>query len=133
MLANETAELHLFDFQTTTFFLQDPQVTAVVSEVGDWKYWLQITGSKQQWLGQEVTPDINAVFNFEEQCMIFNHYTEDGSAYSWLLKFEKREALERFQEGIARAQWEHLNEMKWAKIKDSRARLCAGSVQQPCA
>jgi hypothetical protein len=122
VLTNEHAELHLFDFQTTTFFLQDPEVTAVVSEVGDWKYWLQITGSKQQWLGQEVTPDINAVFNFEEQCMIFNHYTEDGSAYSWLLKFKEREALERFQEGIARAQWEHLNEMKWAKIKEQSER-----------
>lgn len=122
VLANEQAELHLFDFQTTTFFLQDKEVTAVVSETGDWKYWLQITGSKQQWLGQEVTPDINAVFNFEEQCMIFNHYTDDGSAYSWLLKFKEREALERFQEGIARAQWEHLNEMKWAKIKEQSER-----------
>ena len=122
VLANEPAELHLFDFQTTTFILQDQNVTAVVSEIGDWKYWLQITGTKQQWLGQEVTPDINAVFNFEEQCMIFNHYTEDGSAYSWLLRFKERDALEGFQEGIARAQWEHLNEMKWAKIKEKSER-----------
>ena len=118
VLANERAALHLFDFQTTSFFLQDQEVQAVVSEIGDYKYWLQITGSKQAWLGQEVSPDINAVFNFEEQCMIFNHYTEDGSAYSWLLKFNDREALERFQEGIARAQWEHLNETKWQKIKE---------------
>ena len=123
VLANENAALHLFDFSTTSFFLQDQNVKAVVSEVGNWTYWLQITGSKQQWLGQEVTPDINAVFNFEELCMIFNHYTEDGSAYSWLLKFNDRESLERFQEGIARAQWEHLNEMKWAKaIKEKSDR-----------
>ena len=120
VLANEKAELHLFDFQSGTFILQDESVQATVSETGNWKYWLQITGGKQQWLGQEVVPDINPVFNFEYLSFIFNHYTEDGSAYSWLLKFEDRETEERFQEGLMQALWEHLNEMKWQKaVKES--------------
>ncbi|EMC95758.1 hypothetical protein BAUCODRAFT_70801 [Baudoinia panamericana UAMH 10762] len=120
ILVNEKAELHLFDFQSGTFILQDAEVHATVTEVGNWKYWLQITGSKQQWLGQEVVPDINPVFNFEYLSFIFNHYTEDGSAYSWLLKFKDRETEERFQEGLMQALWEHLNETKWQKaVKDA--------------
>lgn len=45
ILAQETAELHLFDFQTSTFVIQDRSVTATVSNVGDWDYWLQINGA----------------------------------------------------------------------------------------
>jgi hypothetical protein len=119
-LADEEAELHLFDFQSGTFILQDESVRAAVFEVGNWKYWLQISGEDKQWLGQEVVPDINPVFNFEYLSFIFNHYTEDGSAYSWLLKFKDRETEERFQEGLMQALWEHLNETKWQKaVKDA--------------
>lgn len=114
-LAKEDAELHLFDFQSGTFVLQDDDVEVTVLEVGKWKYWLQIAGDKQQWLGQEVVQDINPVFNFEYLSFIFNHYTEDGSAYSWLLKFKDRETEERFQEGLMQALWEHANETKWQK------------------
>ncbi|WPH00388.1 VID27-domain-containing protein [Acrodontium crateriforme] len=119
VLANEQAELHLFDFESGTFIQQDEQVTAIVSEVGNWQYWIDITGKTQQWLGQAVVPDINPVFNFEYLSFIFNHYTEDGSAYSWLLKFKEREILERFQEGLMQALWEHLNETKWKNAKDT--------------
>ncbi|KAK5169005.1 Vacuolar import and degradation protein 27 [Saxophila tyrrhenica] len=118
VLANQRAELHLFDFNTTTFLRQDDAVQAVVSEIGNWKYWLQITGSKQQWLGQEVGSDMNPVFNFEEQCLIFNHYSDEGAAYSWLLRFKEREELEEFQQGFMQAMWEHANEMKWQKAVD---------------
>lgn len=120
VLASEHAELHLFDFTSGTFILQDDQVHTQVTEIGDWKYWLQISGVKQDWLGQEVVPDINPVFNFEYLSFIFNHYTEDGSAFSWLLKFKDRETEERFQEGLMQALWEHQNEAKWGKaIKDA--------------
>ena len=120
VLANERAELHLFDFQSGTFVLQDEDVQVNVSETGNWKYWLQIMGDKQAWLGQEVVPDINPVFNFEYLSFIFNHYTEDGSAYSWLLKFKDRKTEERFQEGLMQALWEHSNETKWGKaVKDA--------------
>ncbi|CAK4032188.1 Vacuolar import and degradation 27 [Lecanosticta acicola] len=116
VLADESAELHLFDFQSGTFILQDADVQAIVQETGNWTYWLQISGNKQQWLGQEVMPDINPVFNFEYLSFIFNHYTEDGSAYSWLLKFKDRDTLTQFQEGLMQAMWEHLNQMKWQKM-----------------
>jgi hypothetical protein len=120
VLAEEEAELHLFDFQTGTFILQDASVRAMVIETGRYQYWLQIAGDKQQWLGQEVTQDINPVFNFEYLSFIFNHYAKDGAAYSWLLKFKDRETEERFQEGLMQALWEHLNEAKWAKtVKDA--------------
>lgn len=118
ILAKETAELHLFDFPSGTFVLQDPSVTATVSETGTWQYWLQISGKDREWLGQPVVADINPVFNFEYLSFIFNHYTEDGSAYSWLLRFKDQPTEERFQEGLMQALWEQLNEMKWVKVKE---------------
>lgn len=119
VLTKERAELHLFDFQTGTFVLQDSNVTATVTEVGDWKYWLQISGENKDWLGQEVVADINPVFNFEYLSFIFNHYDEAGSAYSWLLRFKDQETEEKFQQGLLQALWEQLNEVKWTKVKDN--------------
>ncbi|KAK8170177.1 vacuolar import and degradation protein [Phyllosticta citrichinensis] len=118
VLSHEKAELHLFDFESGAFILQDSEVTASVSEIDNWKYWLHITSEKREWLGQPVVPDINPVFNFEYLSFIFNHYTEDGSAYSWLLRFKDQETEERFQQGLMQALWEHLNQVKWAKTKD---------------
>ncbi|KAL8812602.1 MAG: hypothetical protein Q9200_000897 [Gallowayella weberi] len=118
VLCKERAELHLFDFPSGSFMLQDPSVTATVFEFGKWQYWLQITGSEREWLGQAVVADINPVFNFEYLSFIFNHYTQDGSAYSWLLRFKDQETEERFQEGLMRALWEQLNEVKWTKSTD---------------
>ena len=119
VLVHEAAELHLFDFQSGAFVLQDAEVGAVVSEVGDWNYWLQISGEKGDWLGQTVVPELNPVFNFEYLSFIFNHYPEDGSAYSWLLRFKDSSRLEKFQEGLMQALWEHLNQTKWLKTKEA--------------
>ncbi|EEP82731.1 conserved hypothetical protein [Uncinocarpus reesii 1704] len=117
ILAEETAELHLFDFNSGTFILQDHRVTATISEIGTWQYWLQISGAEREWLGQPIIADLNPVFNFEYLSFIFNHYTEDGSAYSWLLRFKDQTTEERFQEGLMQALWEHLHELKWSKTK----------------
>jgi len=118
VLAAETAELHLFDFQSGSFIIQDPLVKATVSEVGKWEYWLQITGKERDWLGQAVVADINPVFNFEFLSFIFNAYTPEGQAYSWLLRFRDQETIVRFQEGLMQALWEQLNEIKWSKSKE---------------
>ena len=116
IFVKERAELHLFDFNSGSFILQDPSVVATVSETGTWQYWLQITGSEKEWLGQRVFADLNPVFNFEYLSFIFNHYTDDGSAYSWLLRFRDQATEERFQDGLMRALWEQLNETKWTKV-----------------
>ena len=117
-LTKERAELHLFDFSSGTFIQQDPSVTATVTRVGDWQYWLQINGKNRNWLGQAVNEDINPVFNFDYLSFIFNHYTRDGSPYSWLLRFSDQPAEERFQEGLLQALWEKLNQTKWVKVKN---------------
>jgi len=119
LLAQENAELHLFDFPTGTFKLQDNNVTATVTEIGDWQYWLHIVGNDREWLGQPIVDDINPVFNFEFKSFIFNHYLEDGSAYSWLLRFKDQEQLGSIQNGVMQALWEHLNQVKWQKAKDT--------------
>ncbi len=129
VLAKERAELHLFDFQSGAFILQDPSVVATVSEVGTWKYWLQISNDEKDWLGQPVIADINPVFNFEYLSFIFNHYTEDGSAYSWLLRYRNQETLERFQEGLMQALWEQLNEVKWRKTDEEERQYVLDAFQ----
>ena len=118
VLATAHAELHLFDFDSQTFVIQEQHVDATVSEIGNWQYWLQISSKQKEWLGQNVVADLNPVFNFEYLSFIFNHYTEDGSAYSWLLRFKDQETMEGFQEGVMQALWEQLNEIKWVKAKD---------------
>ncbi|KAK3293034.1 VID27 cytoplasmic protein-domain-containing protein [Chaetomium fimeti] len=118
MLAAEVAELHFFDFPSGAFVQQDASVTATVTETGDWQYWLQVKSADRDWLGIPVVADINPVFNFEFLSFIFNQFSDDGSAYSWLLRFKDQATLERFQEGLLQALWEQLNEMKWSKVKD---------------
>lgn len=118
ILTSEGAELHLFDFVSGSFIIQDSETKATVSEVGKWKYWLQIAGKDRDWLGQEVVADINPVFNFEFLSFIFVAYTPDGQAYSWLLRFKDQESMVRFQEGLMQAFWEQLNETKWSKNKE---------------
>ncbi|KAK6206764.1 VID27 cytoplasmic protein [Colletotrichum tabaci] len=116
--ATEQSELHFFDFPSGAFVQQDASVTATVTEVGKWKYWLQIESKEKIWLGIPIVADINPVFNFEFLSFIFNHFASDGSAYSWLLRFKDQPALERFQDALLRALWEQLNETKWEKIKE---------------
>jgi len=118
-LAEVEAELHLFDFPSGTFMRQDSKVHVDVTEVGNWNYWLHIVGEEREWLGQPVVEDINPVFNFEYKSFIFNHYLDDGSAYSWLLKFKDQEGLDTIQNGVMQALWEHLNQVKWQKAKDT--------------
>jgi len=88
-----------------------------ISEVGTWKYWMEISSDERDWLGQEVVADINPVFNFDFLSFIFNAYSGNGDAYSWLLRFKNEQAMNSFQEGSMQALWEHLNEMKWNKNK----------------
>lgn len=118
VLCLENAELHFFDFPSGSFVLQDAGVTATVTEVGKWQYWLQVGSNDRDWLGMPVVADMNPVFNFEFLSFIFNQFTADGQAYSWLLRFKDQKTLERFQEGLLQALWEQLNEVKWSKIKD---------------
>ncbi|KAL0939725.1 vid27 family protein [Colletotrichum truncatum] len=116
--AAESAELHFFDFPSGSFVQQDGAVTATVTEVGKWQYWLQIESEDRAWLGIPIVADINPVFNFEFLSFIFNQFSPDGSAYSWLLRFKDQPTLERFQDALLRALWEQLNETKWEKIKE---------------
>ncbi|CRK35794.1 hypothetical protein BN1708_006808 [Verticillium longisporum] len=116
--AAENAELHFYDFVSGSFVQQDASVVAIVTEIGKWQYWLQVEGKDRDWLGIPIVADINPVFNFEFLSFIFNQFTPDGSAYSWLLRFKDQPTLERFQEGLLRCLWEQLNETKWEKIKE---------------
>lgn len=112
------AELHLFDPQPGHFVLIDDSVVATVSEVGQWQYWLQIENQEKSWVGASVVPEFNPVFDFEYLSFVFNHFSNDGTARSWLLRFKDQPTLEKFQEAVMQAIWERLNETKWAKAQE---------------
>lgn len=116
--AVEPAELHFYDFPSGSFVLQDDAITTAVTETGKWEYWMQVDGKDKSWLGMPITADINPVFNFEFLSFIFNQFTPDGQAFSWLLRFKDQPTMERFQDAVLRCLWEQLNEMKWEKIKE---------------
>ncbi|KAK9326591.1 VID27 cytoplasmic protein-domain-containing protein [Lipomyces starkeyi] len=115
VLGSDEAELHLFDASTGVFLLQDNVVTASVKDVGSWTYWLDVASPKKPWLAFLISPDINPVFNYEHLSFIFNYYSDDGSASSWLLHFKDADTLEHFQENLMRALWESLNQQSWIK------------------
>lgn len=117
VLAKEVCEIMFFDVNSGAFVVQDSDVVATVKEVGKWQYILEVAGKDRVWLETPVEAEINPVFNFEFLSFIFNHYTDDGNAYSWLLRFKSTERITAFQEGVMQALWEKLNEMKWAKQK----------------
>lgn len=112
------AELHLFDPTAGHFALVDEDVIATVSEVGTWEYWLQVESKQKAWVGMPVEANMGPTFDFEFLSFIFNHFGEDGTARSWLLRFKDQPTLEKFQEGIMQAIWEQLNEQKWQKIQE---------------
>lgn len=112
------AELHVFDPTPGHFALVEDSVIATVTEVGKWQYWLQIKGKDRVWVSTTVQADMNPVFDFEMLSFVFNHFSPDGTARSWLLRFQNQNLLEKFQEGLMQAIWEQLNETKWQKIQD---------------
>ncbi|KAK9239543.1 VID27 cytoplasmic protein-domain-containing protein [Lipomyces kononenkoae] len=115
VLGSDEAELHIFDASTGVFLLQEKLVTAIVKDVGNWTYWLDVLSSNKHWLGFLISPDVNPVFNYEHLSFIFNYYSDDGSASSYLLHFKDAETLEHFQEILMRALWESLNQQSWIK------------------
>ena len=118
-IVSVVAELHLFDASAGVFELQESPVTATVYEIGKWEYWLSVEDAAgKTWLGQPMEAEMNPVFNYEQSCFIWNYYDDDESAYSWLLKFDDNSMTEKFQEGVMRALWERLNQLKWSKQKD---------------
>ncbi|EFQ36672.1 hypothetical protein CGRA01v4_15085 [Colletotrichum graminicola] len=64
------------------------------------------------WLGIPIVADINPVFNFWFLSFVFNHFSGDGSAYPWLLRFKDQLTLERVRDTLLCALWEQLNETK---------------------
>lgn len=116
--AVQIAELHLYDAVAGHFAMVDESVVATVSEIGQWKYWLQVEGDDKTWIGVEITPKMSPVFDFSYLSFIFNHFSNDGSAHSWCLRFKDQPGLDKMQEGVLQAIWEQLNQQKWKKMQE---------------
>ena len=130
ILTKEHAELHLFDFQSGSFLLVDSETVATVSDIGRWNYWLEVKNKDKELHGQLIEVDINPVFNFEYLSFIFNAYTENGSAYSWLLRFKNQERLSRFQDGLMTALWQNSHQEKWENTKEAEKEYVLEAFQE---
>ncbi|KAF4979692.1 hypothetical protein FZEAL_4151 [Fusarium zealandicum] len=54
-------------------------------------------------LVESIIADFNPVSDFEYLSSVFNHFSSDSTARSWLLRFKYQPTLEKFQEAIMQA------------------------------
>lgn len=115
-LCRERGELHLYDIESRSFVQKEDLVEIVVFDLGNFNYWLKIQNNTGSIVGRGVTDDLAPVFNFEYLSFIFNVYEEGGSAVSWLLRVKDQPTLDKVQQGVMQALWEHENRTKWSKV-----------------
>ena len=116
------ADLYLYDLKSQYFLVQERKVDVKVLEAGRFLYWLSISGADKVWLAQKVESDMNMNFSPEQTSAVWNYFTDDRQCFSWLLRFEDKEAYNHFQKGFSRVIYETQNEEPWAKAKsDDRA------------
>lgn len=115
VMTSEKCSLHLFDAASGAFVEQLSNSEAQILDLSKFEYWLEVLqNGNEPALGVAVSSDLNPCFNYEHLSFIFNYYSEEG-AFSWLLKFENFESLERFQQGFMQAMWESTYKQSWAK------------------
>ena len=118
-LSREVAELHLYEVEDGAFHVKSQAVEAIILDLGNFEYWLKVISPNHSWIGVPVTDNLSPVFNFEFLSAIFNVADKDGNLNSWLLRFKETSVIERFQQGLMQAIWEHVNQMKWLKLKET--------------
>lgn len=127
-LYSSKASLHLFDAPTGVFIEQLAKSDVSIYDLGKFEYWLEVDSDKNRFIGLIINNDMNPVFNYEHLSFIFNFFAE-GSAFSWLLKFDSFESLEKFQEVFVQSLWESNNRTKWGKVKDDEREYLADAFQ----
>ncbi|CDR88038.1 probable VID27-involved in Vacuole import and degradation [Sporisorium scitamineum] len=116
------ADLYLYDLKSQYFLVQERKVDVKVLEAGRYLYWLSIRGADKVWLAQKVESDMNMNFSPEQTSAVWNYFTDDRQCFSWLLRFEDKDAYTHFQKGFSQVIYETQNEEPWAKAKsDDRA------------
>lgn len=111
------ADLYLFDTSTGFFLKQEQKVVVQVLEAGRFLFWLHISGKDRPWLAQKVDNEMGMSFSSEQTSAVWNYFTDDRSAYSWLLRFGEPESFNEFQRNFSRVLYETLNEEPFAKVK----------------
>lgn len=111
------AELRLYDPGSETFKLQEESATVKVLDLGNWRYWLSVTGLNVT-LETGISSEVNPMFNYELLSFIFNA-DKEGRLVSWLLRFENPQCLLIFQTAYMKASYEGLNKTKWEKVEDN--------------
>lgn len=128
LIFESVISLHLFDATSGSFVEQLEKADVSIYDQGKFDFWLEVDSSSKRFIGMPIASDMNPVFNYEHLSFIFNFFTET-SAFSWLLKFDTFEGLEKFQEAFMQALWETTNQQKWTKINDDARDYLAESFR----
>lgn len=116
------ADLYLYDLKSQYFLVQERKVDVKVVEAGRFLFWLSIHGADKVWLAQKVETDMNMNFSPEQTSAVWNYFTDDRQCFSWLLRFDDKDAYAHFHKGFSQVMYETQNEEPWAKAKsDDRA------------
>lgn len=116
------ADLYLYDLKSQYFLVQERKVDVKVVEAGRFLFWLSIHGADKVWLAQKVESDMNMNFSPEQTSAVWNYFTDDRQCFSWLLRFDDKDAYAHFHKGFSQVMYETQNEEPWSKAKsDDRA------------
>lgn len=116
VIASENATLCLFDSTKEIFIPQFEDVTAVVLDQGNYEYWLEFRNSTFACLGTSILDELNPYSHPGQRALIFNYVTEKGLMLSYLAQFKSVESLNRFENGVAIAEWERINRRHWQDL-----------------
>lgn len=121
--------LHLFDPSSGAFIEKLSNAQLSLYNLGDFDFWLEVDGKGKKFIGVDVTDKMNPVFNYDHLSFIFNFFTETH-AFSWLLKFQSYDNLDKFQDFFMQAIWEHKNQAKWTNTKTDDRDYLAESFKE---
>lgn len=112
MISKHSASLHLYDSQTGSFVEQASRVQVSVTELEKFEFWLEVSNESSPLIGLDINSDMNPCFNYDHLSFIFNYICPQGG-FSWLLKFDSFDDLDKFQFEFMKAIWEKTNQKRW--------------------
>nr|GAT59478.1 predicted protein [Mycena chlorophos] len=109
-------DLYFWDHDKNEFMEHGPVIVKIVK--GDaFNSWLTASADGDQILAHKITSDLNQRWSTKMCSLTWNNFLEDGTANSWVVRFQSLEDYEQIQPIFTQALWEMLYQTAWGKMK----------------
>ncbi|ORY06086.1 Vid27 family protein [Basidiobolus meristosporus CBS 931.73] len=123
-------DLYLFSISHNTFLLEASEAFVNLIEVNQYEYWLSIQSDGRPYISQPVGSDMNPVFSNEHHSFIWCFTDNNGSVYSWSLKFIDTHEEQTFIESFSRCMYETLNRQSFSRVKSDDQKYITEAYQE---